>query len=74
MPSTGHKCQTSGIYGNDCHAKQIALSVGETFPPCSNCRGPPTGGSSARRVSSCLSGARVGRAPGEWRDHDERNR
>jgi len=37
MPHTGSKCQTSGIYANDCHAKQIALSVGETFPPCSHC-------------------------------------
>jgi hypothetical protein len=38
MPSTGHKCTQSGIYANDCHAKQIALSVGETFPPCSHCQ------------------------------------
>jgi hypothetical protein len=37
MPSTGHKCTQSGIYKNDCHAKQIALSNGETFPPCSHC-------------------------------------
>jgi hypothetical protein len=37
MPSTGQKCQQSGIYRNDCHAKQIALSVNETFPPCSHC-------------------------------------
>jgi hypothetical protein len=38
VPLTGAKCQQSGIYGNDCHAKQIALSRGETFPPCSHCR------------------------------------
>jgi hypothetical protein len=37
MPSTGHPCPQSGIYANDCHAKQIALSKGETFPPCSHC-------------------------------------
>ncbi len=34
MPSTGHKCSTSGIYRSDCSGrKEIALSVGETFPP-----------------------------------------
>ena len=38
MPSTGQTCATSGIYKNNCHAKQIALSKGETFPPCSHCR------------------------------------
>ena len=38
MPSTGQKATISGIYANNCHAKQIALSVGETFPPCSDCR------------------------------------
>lgn len=37
IPSTGHKAASSGIYANDCHAKQIALSKGETFPPCSHC-------------------------------------
>ena len=37
MPSTGHKCSQSGIYQNSCHSKRIALSVGETFPPCSSC-------------------------------------
>lgn len=37
--TTGHKCQQSGIWqGNDVHAEQIALSYGETFPPCSGCR------------------------------------
>jgi len=40
MPQTGHTCPQSGIYANDCHAKEIALSVGETFPPCSHCRRP----------------------------------
>ncbi len=38
MPSTGHQATVSGIYANDCHGKQIALSKGETFPPCSDCR------------------------------------
>lgn len=38
MPSsTGHKATVSGIYANDCHRRQIALSKGETFPPCSHC-------------------------------------
>jgi hypothetical protein len=37
MPQTGGTCPQSGIYANDCHAKQIALSKGETFPPCSGC-------------------------------------
>ena len=37
MPQTGHACPQSGIYANDCHAKEIALSVGERFPPCSHC-------------------------------------
>ena len=40
MPSTGSTCQTSGIYKNDCHAKEIALSKGETFPPCAHCKRP----------------------------------
>jgi hypothetical protein len=35
MGSTGHKASTSGIYQSDCTCKlQIALSEGETFPPC----------------------------------------
>lgn len=38
MPATGQKCQQSGIYRPDCKEKQIALSSGETFPPCSTCR------------------------------------
>jgi hypothetical protein len=37
MPQTGGTCPQSGIYANDCHARQIALSKGETFPPCSGC-------------------------------------
>ena len=28
VPTTGSTCQQSGIYSNDCHAKQIALSKG----------------------------------------------
>jgi hypothetical protein len=39
MPTTGHKCVTSGIYRSSCNARtEIALSKGETFPPCSHCR------------------------------------
>lgn len=38
MPSTGQRAAVSGIYANDCHGKQIALSKGEMFPPCSGCR------------------------------------
>lgn len=39
MPHTGEKCQTSGIYDGICtknghRLKQIALSEGDTFPPC----------------------------------------
>ena len=40
MPSTGQKCTRSGIYqasGCGCSVR-IALSNGETFPPCSGCR------------------------------------
>lgn len=37
MPVTGHKCPQSGIYRNDCHGEEIALSVGEVFPPCAKC-------------------------------------
>lgn len=38
MPGTGQQCTQSGIYQNSCHSKRIALSYGETFPPCSSCR------------------------------------
>ena len=35
MPNTGTSCQESGIYRADCvHRTEIALSRGETFPPC----------------------------------------
>jgi len=37
MPATGKKCEQSGIYRPDCREKQIALSKGETFPPCASC-------------------------------------
>lgn len=37
MPATGSKCTRSGIYAPDCRGKQIALSMGETFPPCNHC-------------------------------------
>ena len=46
MPTTGSKCQTSGIYRGDCTCgKEIALSKGETFPVWSKY-------SNAQRVSS----------------------
>lgn len=35
--TTGHKCQRSGIYQSGCCTERIALSFGETFPPCSGC-------------------------------------
>lgn len=39
MPTTGLKCDTSGIYRSSCNARtEIALSKSETFPPCSHCR------------------------------------
>lgn len=35
MASTGHKCEQSGIWQSTCTDKtQIALSKGDTFPPC----------------------------------------
>ncbi len=38
MPQTGHKCEQSGIYESSCCKQQIALSKGDTFPPCQECR------------------------------------
>ncbi len=39
MPQTGSTCQQSGIYRGGCTcSKEIALSKGETFPPCTGCR------------------------------------
>lgn len=39
MPQTGDRCLRSGIYQGDCPDKeQIALSKGETFPPCRQVR------------------------------------
>ena len=43
MPHTGQKCEQSGIYDGKCGAcahemKQIALSKGDTFPPCAKCK------------------------------------
>jgi cytidine deaminase len=36
---TGQKCQQSGIYQATCFDRtQIALSKGDTFPPCGQCR------------------------------------
>jgi hypothetical protein len=34
---TGDDCPQSGIWKPDCLGRQIALSKGETFPPCSHC-------------------------------------
>lgn len=35
MASTGQKCEQSGIYQSNCADRlQIALSKGDTFPPC----------------------------------------
>jgi len=35
---TGQRCPQSGIYrGDDLHQEEIALSLGETFPPCRSC-------------------------------------
>ena len=48
MSPTGEVCPQSGIYSNDCHAKQIALSVGERFPRARGVGVPLTGGSSAQ--------------------------
>jgi len=45
MSHTGEVCPQSGIYSNDCHAKQIALSVGERFPRARGAVVPLTGGS-----------------------------
>jgi hypothetical protein len=37
MPRTSEKCQQSGIYQSNCSDRlQIALSKGDTFPPCRN--------------------------------------
>lgn len=39
----GSKCPKSGIWQcSHPHHEQIALSVGETFPPCSGGSGPTT--------------------------------
>ena len=38
MPYTGSKSTQSGIYQSSCNdGTRIALSNGETFPPCSGC-------------------------------------
>lgn len=38
MASTGQKCEQSGIYESTCRDRiQIALSKGDTFPPCRAC-------------------------------------
>lgn len=39
MPKTGETCHQSGLYrGDDEHHEEIALSSGETFPPCRSCQ------------------------------------
>jgi hypothetical protein len=39
MARTGEKNSQTGIYqGDDLHKEQIALSKGETFPPCGDCK------------------------------------
>lgn len=39
MPGTGQTCKKSGIYKGDCNcSREISLSKGERFPPCSGCR------------------------------------
>jgi hypothetical protein len=35
---TGEKCGQSGIYKSQCHGQEVALSRGDTFPPCQECR------------------------------------
>lgn len=37
MNSTGHASPTSGIWQPNCQGKQLALSKGDIFPPCSHC-------------------------------------
>jgi len=37
MPHTGQKATVSGIYQNDCHLRRLALSNGDTCPPCPTC-------------------------------------
>jgi hypothetical protein len=38
MPHTGQSAEQSGIYRGGCScSREIALSVGERFPPCSGC-------------------------------------
>jgi hypothetical protein len=41
--TTGHPCPKTGIWRGDCpDREQIALSRGETFPPCGGYRRPVT--------------------------------
>ena len=35
--TTGQRAQDSGIFRPNCSGKEIALSKGEVFPPCSHC-------------------------------------
>jgi hypothetical protein len=37
MNSTGYKCPQSCIWATVCHREEIALSKGDTFPPCPGC-------------------------------------
>lgn len=36
MPTTGQTATQSGVYAAACCRYEIALSKGETFPPCRN--------------------------------------
>lgn len=38
MPNTGQTAMQSGVYAAACCRYEIALSRGETFPPCRNHR------------------------------------
>ena len=40
MENTGSRCTQSGIYRSNCGCRaRIAMSEGETFPPCGKCGG-----------------------------------
>ena len=40
--TTGHKCPRSGFWKTTCCGYRIALSKGETFPPCGRYHGSVT--------------------------------
>lgn len=37
--TTGHPAERSGIYRSSCCSYEVALSKGNTFPPCAQHRG-----------------------------------